>query len=99
MAKNTRDWPSIRISITVNRPASAPKEMNCAMPSLPTDWNAAASGASTSILSNGTMPVTTSDTSTYSVVQMASEPKMPMGMSRWGFLVSSAAVATTSKPM
>ena len=30
---------------------------------------------------------------------MASEPRMPIGMSRCGFLVSSAAVATMSKPM
>ena len=30
---------------------------------------------------------------------MASEPRMPRGMSRCGFLVSSAVVATMSKPM
>jgi hypothetical protein len=30
---------------------------------------------------------------------MASEPRMPIGRSRCGFLVSSAVVATTSKPM
>lgn len=30
---------------------------------------------------------------------MISEPRMPRGMSRCGFFVSSAAVATTSKPM
>ncbi len=30
---------------------------------------------------------------------MKSRPRMPRGMSRCGFLVSSAAVATTSKPM
>src|SRR5215211_6015199 len=46
-----------------------------------------------------TMPVRTSDTTTYSRVQMASDPRMPMGMSRWGLRVSSAVVATTSKPM
>jgi len=46
-----------------------------------------------------TMPVTTSETATYSVVQMARELKMPIGRSRCGFLVSSAAVATMSKPM
>ena len=32
-------------------------------------------------------------------MQIASEPKIPIGMSRWGFLDSSAAVATMSKPM
>ena len=46
-----------------------------------------------------TIPVITSDTATYSAVQMPKEPRMPMGISRCGFLVSSAAVATMSKPM
>ena len=46
-----------------------------------------------------TIPVRTSDTTTYRTVQMAREPRMPMGMSRWGLRVSSAVVATTSKPM
>jgi hypothetical protein len=46
-----------------------------------------------------TIPVRTSDTTTYSRVQMASDPRMLMGMSRWGLRVSSAVVATTSKPM
>ncbi len=45
------------------------------------------------------MPVTTRATAQYSTVQIASEAMMPMGMSRCGFLVSSAVVATTSKPM
>ncbi len=45
------------------------------------------------------MPVTTIDTATYSAVQMMSEPIMPRGTSRCGLRVSSAAVATTSKPM
>ena len=35
----------------------------------------------------------------YRIVQMVSEAKIPIGTSRWGFLVSSALVATTSKPM
>ena len=30
---------------------------------------------------------------------IASDPRMPIGTSRWGFFVSSAVVATTSKPM
>jgi hypothetical protein len=46
-----------------------------------------------------TIPVSTRDTTTYSRVQMASDPRMPMGMARWGLRVSSAVVATTSKPM
>ena len=46
-----------------------------------------------------TMPVSTSDTTTYSTVQIASDPRIPIGMSRRGLRVSSAVVATTSKPM
>jgi hypothetical protein len=45
------------------------------------------------------MPVITSETAMYSRVTIASEPKMPIGMLRCGFFVSSAVVATTSKPM
>src|SRR3712207_9526383 len=45
------------------------------------------------------MPTTTSETATYSAVQIASEPRIPRGMSRLGSRVSSAAVATMSKPM
>src|SRR2546430_1555684 len=32
----------------------------------------------------GTIPTRTADTTTYSSVQSASEPRMPIGMSRWG---------------
>ena len=46
-----------------------------------------------------TIPVTTRETATYSTVQIPSDARIPMGMSRLGFLVSSAAVATMSKPM
>ena len=35
----------------------------------------------------------------YRTVQIASDPRMPIGMSRFGLRVSSAAVATMSKPM
>ena len=41
----------------------------------------------------------TSATATYSAVQIASDPRMPIGRSFLGFLASSAVVATTSKPM
>ena len=43
-----------------------------------------------SIWSNGTMPVSTTATATYSAVDTASEPKIPTGMSRAGFTLSSA---------
>jgi len=73
--------------------------MIVAKPGLPTERNASASGASTLMSVYLTMPVMTSDTATYRAVQIASDPRMPIGMSRCGFLVSSAAVATMSKPM
>ena len=47
----------------------------------------------------GIMPVSTALIRMYSTVQIASEPRMPMGMSRCGFLASPAAVETASKPM
>jgi hypothetical protein len=43
--------------------------------------------------------VSTNDTAMYKTVQMAKEAMMPMGRSRWGFLLSWAAVETASKPM
>ena len=49
--------------------------------------------------SYGTIPVSTTVTSTYNTVTMTSDPRMPRGRSRLGFFVSSAAVATMSKPM
>ena len=64
MAKKTRLWPSIRIIITVVRPINAPTEMIVAMPGWPTDRKASARGASTSISSYFTIPVTTSETAT-----------------------------------
>ena len=99
IAKNTRLWPIIKIKITVVRPAIAPSEINVAKPGRPTDRNASANGASILSLSYFTMPVTTRDTDTYRAVQMPREARIPIGMSRWGSLVSSAAVATMSKPM
>ncbi len=64
MAKKIRLWPSMRISITVVRPASAPKEITWAMVFSPTDLKASARGASTLISLYLTIPVTTSETST-----------------------------------
>ena len=45
------------------------------------------------------MPVSTRETTIYKMVQMPSEPSMPMGMSRCGFFASWAAVDTASNPM
>src|SRR5437763_16507592 len=44
-------------------------------------------------------PLNTCENRTYSTVQMTSEPRMPIGMSRFGFLASCAAVDTASNPM
>ncbi|SLF11736.1 Uncharacterised protein [Mycobacteroides abscessus subsp. massiliense] len=46
-----------------------------------------------------TMPESTTVTATYRTVTMTSEAMMPRGTSFCGFRVSSAVVATTSKPM
>ena len=99
MAKKTRLWPSSMIIITVVRPISAPIEISVAKPGWPTERNASARGALIFSSVYLTMPVTTSETATYRVVQIASEPRMPIAMSRCGFLVSSAVVATMSNPM
>ena len=60
---------------------------------------ATATGAATPSWVYGTIPVRTTAKSTYSTVQMASEPMMPTGMSFCGFLASCAAVETASKPI
>ena len=81
------------------RPATAPAEISVAKPARPTERNASASAASLLMSVYLTMPVMTMQTSTYSTVQIASEPMMPRGRSRCGFFASSAVVATTSNPM
>ena len=45
------------------------------------------------------MPVRTADTAMYRTVQMMSDKIMPRGRSFCGFLTSSAAVETASKPI
>src|SRR5262249_61463805 len=47
----------------------------------------------------GTRPTITPETSTYRIVQTASDPRMPRGMSRCGLRASCADVDTASKPM
>jgi hypothetical protein len=47
----------------------------------------------------GTIPVRTATTAMYSTVQTTSDPMIPIGMSRRGFLASSAWVLTASNPM
>ena len=49
--------------------------------------------------SSRTTPVSTAAVAMYRIVQMISEPRMPMGMSLRGFFASWPAVETASKPM
>jgi hypothetical protein len=85
--------------MTELRPAMAPNLISDAIHPTPA-WSAAtAIGSGTSSCRYGTMPVATADTAMYRTVQTNSEPMMPMGMSRWGFFASCAAVLTASKPM
>src|SRR5258707_14467708 len=44
-------------------------------------------------------PLSTCENNTYRIVQITSDPRMPIGMSRCGSLASCAAVETASKPM
>src|SRR3954469_6562477 len=44
-------------------------------------------------------PLNTYENNTYRMVQTTSEPRMPIGMSRFGFFASCAAVDTASNPM
>src|SRR5271157_399198 len=45
------------------------------------------------------MPVNNPDTKMYRIVQITSDPRMPIGMSRCGFFASWAAVETASNPI
>src|SRR3954463_11676179 len=100
-----RTWPSISTMTTVVRPASAQKEMMLTAQSTPFAENAVArvlwlpSPAQGARSLYDVMPTTTSDTATYSTVTIASEPMIPRGTAFCGFFVSSAVVATMSKPM
>ena len=58
-----------------------------------------ATGAATFNCAYGTSPVSSNATTIYSTVQIASEPRMPIGISRCGFLASCAAVDTASNPI
>src|SRR5215471_11112793 len=85
--------------MTELRPAIAPTLIIDAIQPTPA-WSAAtAIGSGTSNCKYGTIPVATAETAMYNTVQISSEPMMPIGMSRWGFLASCAAVLTASKPI
>jgi hypothetical protein len=80
-------------------PAMAPtftryRRMRTPVASIPT-----AIGSGTLSRVNDTMAVSSPATRMNTSVQIASEPRIPVGMSRCGFLASCAAVETASKPM
>ncbi len=87
--------------ITEVRPTRMPIEMTLPAQSAPTSTNAVVSDGESDAARSvyDTMPVTTTVTRMYSTVTMARPPRMPRGTARCGFFVSSAVVATTSKPM
>ena len=98
MAMYTRGCPISDESSAVVMAATAPNEMRLSAHGMPRSRNATAKGACTSISELGTMPVMTKDIKAYSVAQIPRLPKIPMGRSRPGSRVSSAHVATVSKP-
>src|SRR5512135_2912536 len=59
---------------------------------------ATATGSATLSVVYLTTPVMTSATRMYSTVQITNEPRMPIGISRWGLRDSCAAVETASNP-
>ncbi len=100
IANRMRVWPYAITSITVLMPRIAARSTKPATQSSPATCSASDTGWSTPLKSMcGTMPVMIAATTTYRMVQMISEPMMPIGRSRAGFLTSSAAEVTASKPM
>ena len=98
MAMYTRGCPISEESSAVVMAATAPNEMRLSAHGMPRSRNATAKGACTSISELGTMPVITKDIKAYSVAQIPRLPRIPIGRSRPGSRVSSAHVATVSKP-
>ena len=96
-----RGWPSSITRITEVRPAIAPILTMGRSQAIagPTALTPTAMGSGTLSSVYLTMPVRTNATAMYSTVQIAREPRMPIGMSRCGFLASWAAVDTASNPM
>ncbi|SKV42173.1 Uncharacterised protein [Mycobacteroides abscessus subsp. abscessus] len=102
IAKITRICPSISTMTTVVSPANAPTAITLAAQSTPLRWNAVDRFGWESATRRSlylTMPESTTVTATYRTVTMTNEAMMPRGTSFCGFRVSSAVVATTSKPM
>ena len=104
--KNTRDWPINITKITEENPARMATVTEVANHSYPfiyseiayaTDASFPLAGSTKSV--HGATPVNTCPNKMYKIVHTTNEPKIPIGISRFGFLASCAAVETASKPM
>src|SRR6185437_6126359 len=94
-----RGWPRSITSIVLVRPMIAPSFTIGLSHLMPVASMPNAIGAGTLSCVYLTMPVSTSATATYRIVQITSDTMMPIGMSRCGFRASCAAVDTASNPM
>src|SRR6185312_1290172 len=94
-----RGWPSNMTSMVLVRPMIAPNLTIGLSQPIPVASMPNAIGAGTLSCVYLTMPVRTSATATYRMVQMTSDTMMPIGMSRCGLRASCAAVDTASNPM
>src|SRR5262245_59848235 len=108
--KKIRGCPSIITTMVELKPAIAPNLTRKGMMLISPDsedpearWLAASTaiaiGAATPSSLYRTSPTRTPETRMYSTVEMASEPRIPIGMSFCGFFASWAAVETASKPI
>jgi hypothetical protein len=99
MEKKMRGRPMSITRMTEDRPVIAPRMTSAfSHDSCGYRPSAVATGSGVLSMRNGAIPVRTRATAMYSTVQTASEPRMPIGMSRCGFFASPAAVDTASKP-
>src|SRR5690606_11336191 len=99
MPRNTRVCPNIITNITEVKPATAAKVMMNTAQLIPLPENAEATEAALSNSLDFTIPVKTSDTKMYKMVQITKEATMAKGTSFLGFMASPACVETASKPM
>ena len=99
IARKIRGCASSITRMTEVRPKTIPSLMNGESQPTPAASIPTAIGSGTFNLSNGTMPVSTRLTTTYSTVQITSEPRIPIGISRIGLFASCAAVETASNPI
>src|SRR5437899_8544900 len=103
MEQNTRDWPSSITRITDEKPARIATVTDFDSHSNPVMYFVMANATEASrpaVRKSWTVatPLSTEENSTYKMVQMNNEPRMPIGISRVGLRASCAAVETASNP-